>query len=224
MITKLKSNKDILDLVESHKRVWKRDISKKVGKMSKSYILAQKSTKLINIKTGEEWQFESLTETAKFLQTLTPPYKVAPGTLSYVINKGTIYKGTFKLMYQIVRKYSTSSRPEAYTYEPFIRELSNNQPNQLSNIESGFAALLACAEKVLNMTKWTIGIMGKYIFLGAPAPQKSSWARVIPLNNFLSSFSVGVSFLNSLFASFANKFIPMRDVILRIILKLLFVA
>jgi len=95
----LKSNKDILDLVESHKRVWKRDISKKVGKMSKSYILAQKSTKLINIKTGEEWQFESLTETAKFLQSLTPPYKAAPGTLSYVINKGTIYKGTFKLMY-----------------------------------------------------------------------------------------------------------------------------
>ena len=39
-----------------------------------------------------------------------------------------------------VRKYRTSSRPEAYSYEPFIRELSNNKPNQLPNIESGFGA------------------------------------------------------------------------------------
>lgn len=89
-----------MDLVESHKGVLNREIYKEVGKMSKSYTLAQKQTKLINIKTGEEWQFESLSETAKFLQSLTPPYKAATGTLSYVVNKGIRYKGTFKLMYK----------------------------------------------------------------------------------------------------------------------------
>jgi len=103
------------------------------------------------------------------------------------------------------RKYSTSSRQLTYTYEPFIRELSNNQFNQLPNRDSrGFVG------KVLNMTKWTIISKYSVILPAAPARQSSTSEALRRINYFVSS----VTYLNNLFASFVNKlfFISKSDI------------
>lgn len=94
----------LFDLVNSHKISFKSEISRINGTKSKG---EQKAINLINIKTGEQLEFESIADTSRYLQKLDPSYKASTGTLSYTVNKGGIYKGTFRLVAINKRSFST---------------------------------------------------------------------------------------------------------------------
>lgn len=91
-------NSDLFDLVNSHKLVWKSEISSFKRSKSSGAEGLKKAIKLINIKTEEELVFDSIADTSKYIQSYDPKYKASTGTLSYTVNKGAIHKGTFKMI------------------------------------------------------------------------------------------------------------------------------
>lgn len=87
---------DLLDLVNNYKLNWKSELSNKIRTKTRGNELSKKAIKLFNIKTGEEWEFSSITETSKFIQSLNLPFNAKVGSISYSIKNKTIYQGTFK--------------------------------------------------------------------------------------------------------------------------------
>lgn len=64
-----------------------------------TYSKQTRPMELTNIKTGEVMIFASVSETAKYIQSLNPDYKASPGTLSGAAKLGRVYKNLFKVKF-----------------------------------------------------------------------------------------------------------------------------
>jgi hypothetical protein len=95
----LKSDEDLLAFLNEIRIVRKKELSLNLTKDSlRTY--RRKKVQLINIKTQEVLEFESLTATVRYIKELDPKFaKAGTGALSDSANKGTIYKGLYKVEY-----------------------------------------------------------------------------------------------------------------------------